>query len=170
MKKDYGFTIVELLVVIVVVGILAAISIIAYNGINNNAYDTAVKSDLANMAKKIQLDAVERGSIILGGSAPPTVNSVVFPGFTFPVSKSAYSTAVNNLSYCVGTTTSGERTFRIDAQSKSGKMFRYDMLTGLHQKVSGGVNSSSGCSDLTDTSFSYGYYMNTNTWWAWTNG
>ena len=44
MKKNaYGFTIVELLIVIVVVGVLAAISIVAYSGVSNNANDTAVK-------------------------------------------------------------------------------------------------------------------------------
>ena len=37
-----GFTIVELLIVIVVIAILAAITIVAYTGIQNRAYDTAV--------------------------------------------------------------------------------------------------------------------------------
>lgn len=43
-----GFTIVELLIVIVVIGILAAITVVAFNGIqsraNNNAKITAVKN------------------------------------------------------------------------------------------------------------------------------
>ena len=48
-----GFTIVELLIVIVVIAILAAITIVAYTGIQSRAYDTAVQNDLANAAKKI---------------------------------------------------------------------------------------------------------------------
>ena len=36
-KNGTGFTIVELLVVIVVIGILAAITIVAFNGISNRA-------------------------------------------------------------------------------------------------------------------------------------
>ena len=50
-KKQSGFTIVELLIVIVVIGILAAITIVAYNGIQNRSKDTAAKS-LANQISK----------------------------------------------------------------------------------------------------------------------
>lgn len=42
-KNKNGFTIVELLIVIVVIGILAAITIVAYNGIQNRAQDTKIK-------------------------------------------------------------------------------------------------------------------------------
>jgi len=41
-KKQKGFTIVELLIVIVVIGILAAITIVAYNGVQQRAYNTKV--------------------------------------------------------------------------------------------------------------------------------
>lgn len=41
-----GFTIIELIVVIVVIGILATIVTVAYNGIQNSARDNAVLSDL----------------------------------------------------------------------------------------------------------------------------
>ncbi len=36
-KDQAGFTIVELLIVIVIIGILAAITIVAFNGIQNRA-------------------------------------------------------------------------------------------------------------------------------------
>ncbi|RYF27587.1 MAG: type II secretion system protein [Chloroflexi bacterium] len=41
-KKNTGFTIVELLIVIVVIGILAAITIVAFNGIQQRARNTQV--------------------------------------------------------------------------------------------------------------------------------
>ena len=50
-----GFTIVELLVVIVVIGILAAITIVSYTGISQKATVAAVQSDLDNAAKKLKL-------------------------------------------------------------------------------------------------------------------
>ena len=49
-----AFTIVELLIVIVVIGILAAITILAYNGISSRAGVAGVQSDLASAAKLLE--------------------------------------------------------------------------------------------------------------------
>ncbi len=54
--KQKGFTIVELLIVIVVIGILAAISIVAYNGIQQRAQTATLMSDLDNAAKQLKID------------------------------------------------------------------------------------------------------------------
>ena len=53
MKK--GFTIVELLIVIVVIAILASISIVSYNGIQNRAKATAAASTAKNVATKAEM-------------------------------------------------------------------------------------------------------------------
>lgn len=50
-----GFTIVELLIVIVVIGILAAITLVSYVGISERAVTASIQSDLAENSKKLKL-------------------------------------------------------------------------------------------------------------------
>jgi prepilin-type N-terminal cleavage/methylation domain-containing protein len=62
MTKPRGFTIVELLIVIVVIAILAAIVIIAYSGIQTRAHTAAAQSDLDSSAKTLGIANVTAGS------------------------------------------------------------------------------------------------------------
>lgn len=55
MKKTSGFTIVELLVVIVVIAILAAVAIVSYSGIQNRARIASTQMGLSTVAKKLEL-------------------------------------------------------------------------------------------------------------------
>lgn len=61
-EKKYGFTIVELLIVVVVIAILASITIVTYNGIQNRAKEVAVKSTLSQAAKQLLNDNTLTGS------------------------------------------------------------------------------------------------------------
>ena len=63
MKKrgGRGFTIVELLIVIVVISILAAITISTYNGIIERTYQSRARSELSSIAKATQLFQVANG-------------------------------------------------------------------------------------------------------------
>lgn len=60
MKK--AFTIVELLVVIVVIGILAAITIISYTGISSKATVSSLQSDLSSAKKQLNLYYVDHSA------------------------------------------------------------------------------------------------------------
>lgn len=60
-KNVRGFTIVELLIVIVVIAILAAISVVAYNGIQARARDTTRLQDIENIRKGLELYKAEKG-------------------------------------------------------------------------------------------------------------
>lgn len=80
-RNNQGFTIVELLVVIVVIGILAAISIIAYNGIQDRAQLTKSLAAVDSFEKALQMHKAETGSfpipqvgntVCLGGPYPAT--------------------------------------------------------------------------------------------------
>ena len=62
MHRRSGFTIVELLIVIVVIAILAAISIVAYNGIQNRAKTVSGQTTAKEVQKKVQLYVVFEGS------------------------------------------------------------------------------------------------------------
>lgn len=68
LQAERGFTIVELLIVIVVIGILAAIVIVAYNGIQNQARNTNNKTDAISIVKVAE--AVNAGDGTNGGQYP----------------------------------------------------------------------------------------------------
>lgn len=67
-KTKSGFTLVELLIVIVVIGILAAITLVAYNGIQAKARDAKRAQDLSTIQTALMAyDA-------LNGGVPSTTN------------------------------------------------------------------------------------------------
>ena len=61
-KQQPGFTIVELLIVIVLIGILAAITIVAFNGIQSRASFAAYKSDIDALNKAVNLYYADNGA------------------------------------------------------------------------------------------------------------
>lgn len=78
-----GFTIVELLIVIVVIGILAAISLVAYSGMQARAKASVVASDFEKIEKGLRLLATEQSvgswwiDSALTGTGNPTINSLI---------------------------------------------------------------------------------------------
>jgi prepilin-type N-terminal cleavage/methylation domain-containing protein len=61
-SRQQGFTIIELLIVIVVIGILATISIVAYNGFQQKAKLSVAQQELSTIGKQASLYAVVQGS------------------------------------------------------------------------------------------------------------
>lgn len=66
MRKQAGFTIVELLIVIVVIGILAAISIVAYSGVQERAKVNTANADLALLNKAIRAARINSDKHLFG--------------------------------------------------------------------------------------------------------
>lgn len=62
-SKNIGFTIVELIIVIAVIAILATISIVAYNGVQKNAADKTIQSDLQQVSAEMQRVATNNNGV-----------------------------------------------------------------------------------------------------------
>lgn len=121
-NRQTGFTIVELLIVIVVIGILAAIMIVSYNGITRSARESAVQSELRNFGKTVEIYQAQNGSY-------PTTAQLAAQGGV-KVNKSMYlSGRNNNWYYCVST--DGSR-FAVGATAESSRQgYRYDSMDGM---------------------------------------
>ena len=113
-NKESGFTIVELLIVIVVIGILAAITIVAYNGVQNRARANSAQATAVNAVKKAELynadppagvSGYPTTSAALTGAAATT--SYQLPGVTVLAAATALtasnaSTTTLTFATCVG--------------------------------------------------------------------
>jgi len=67
--KQQGFTIVELLIVVVVIAILAAITMVVYSSLNDKAIVAVLESDLSQLSTKLSTDKVEGGSFPTNSSS-----------------------------------------------------------------------------------------------------
>lgn len=124
-KQHPGFTIVELLIVIVVIAILAAISIVAYTGVQNKAKASALAVDFENNNKVI------KAASATGGSPPSTID-VLQSSIKMVVSENKYKIA----SYC---------------SSTQGYAFAVETLGGdKYYSINGGTTTQDNALDVTN--------------------
>ncbi len=140
-----GFTIVELLIVVVVIAILAAITIVAFTGVQKRALIGGIKSELANTAKLIELAKVETDTY------PVTLPSTV------PQSSTAFLSLSQTASgFCINSI----------AKTNTAIQWRYESATGgIQEGLCSGqvlVGSEQGLNPnlITNTGFASGWSLN----------
>lgn len=135
--KQKGFTIVELLIVIVVIGILAAITIVAYNGIQQRARDSERQAEMKSVEKALEMYYVDNGGY-------PTCS-----GTTYITGGTAAGCSVVNLSSALPTDpkNTGNDVYRyaIGFQKTGASTYDHNMtnnyITGMRlETVSGNIN------------------------------
>lgn len=97
-----GFTIVELLIVVVVIAILAAITIVAYNGISTRAKDAAVQSAAEQGLKK-----VETAKVLNAGSYPTDLDAAGLTAAT----GAQYQYTTSDAGYCLTASQGGRSAY-----------------------------------------------------------
>jgi len=121
-QNNRGFTIVELLIVVVVIAILAAITIVAYNGIQTRANNAAADTSVNTMAKKIN------NFYSLRGSYPATTTTLFSDLATYSES------SLNGANLAVNASpgaTNGKNTLRVELCGTGAgvRIFKYDFAT-----------------------------------------
>lgn len=121
--KTNGFTIVELLIVIVVIGILAAITLVAFSGVRDRANNSALQSDLKNIG------ALLEQYLIIHETLPDELTDPSLQGLgKVTITKSAYGNYFHNgsgyynLLYCHN----DNNVFALVAVSSAGVTYRYE--------------------------------------------
>jgi len=169
--KERGFTIVELLIIVTIIGILASITILAYNGVQNRAYDTAVQADLRNVGVQLERYMVETG-------AYPFQTQMTSAIMDIKMSKSSYMTngGIYNALFCVISNGAVQK-YVVYGRSKSDTVYTYSSSTGLTKVASLATTSADACSAAGISTADAGYWAqwgfnsgNSGTWQSWIKG
>lgn len=160
-----GFTIVELLIVIVVIAILAAITIVAYNGVQQRAHDTKRKNDMATLAKLMNIYSIKKSPMYTGSGCGSGGNgsgylNYNYPGYTSVMDciKAGTNTAVtlqDNVPNCSGLSC---RTYMVYTCKQSGILVTY-FYTNLETGTHNGDELDTTCATSYDSSYGMNYFV-----------
>lgn len=121
-KSKSGFTIVELLIVIVVIAILAAISIVAYTGIQSRAYTSRLQADINQITKVVQIHEANEGAVPICSAGSGM--SCALDTLTLPSTPSLPVAQRSTYTY-VGVTSNGNWAVRTNADNSSSTLCKF---------------------------------------------
>lgn len=161
-----GFTIVELLIVIVVIAILAAITIVAFNGIQSRAENTKTVSAVAAWVKALHSYKAEKGEYPTMNSClgSPTTYTNAFDGRCWAPNTSSWSVQTNFLNavapYISSQPEPSNRNIHIDSDQYRGAIYYY-AAAGDH-RVYVNILGTTTCPEIGGLNTSYGGVDRTN--------
>lgn len=132
-SKIKGFTLVELLVVITLVGVLAGVLLVSLQGIRTSARDAQRKSDLETIKSALEMyksscgkypaSITQGGSLVSSGSPDEKCTA----GITFLTTVPKDPIASKSYSYSLPSTTT-RTSYALDAMTESGQIMRVTPL------------------------------------------
>ena len=117
MKRNYGFTLIEVLVVATIIGILTSVAVVSYQKANKNAHDARRKTDLEQIRAALEMyrsdnaDSEYPGTLnVCAGVDSLSLSDYLDPVPTDPRDDSQYQYKKTDNGYCVSATMEGNPT------------------------------------------------------------
>lgn len=170
LPKRRGFTIVELLIVIVVIAILAAISVAVYTGVQQRARDSQRKSDVAAIVKALKLYEVDNGPMYVGSGCGSSGNGSGWINYPYGGAGGDINECLKTAGYLTATIKDPHDTSNCTAEdldcrkyakltcNQSGSIVTY--IYANLETVGHTANDTNGtCSAVYDTDFGMNYWV-----------